>query len=344
LRLPEQLDEATTWPEPPQRNASPLLRVESLTTEIPTGDGIIHAVDDVSLTVRSGEAVAIVGESGSGKTMTARSIMRLVPAPGRIVSGSVLLNGRDLVGLSNAALQHIRGAQISIVFQDPMTHLNPLMRVGEQILETIRAHRGTTREAAKAEAIHALELVRMPSPRRVFDSYPHQLSGGMRQRVLIAIAISCRPALLIADEPTTALDVTIQAQIMALLADLRRTVEVGLLLITHDLGVVAEFCDRVYVMYAGRIVEHADVYGLFASPKHPYTAALLRSTLSIGRRQPFEPIEGQPPSLLAPPPGCRFHPRCSFVMDRCRTQEPPLLTVEATRSSRCWLAETNGGA
>jgi len=315
-----------------------LLEVEDLYTQIPTARGTVRAVDGVSLRVEAGEAVALVGESGCGKSMTALSIMRLLRPPGKTVSGSVRFEGADLLALPPRAMRRIRGARIAMVFQDPMTYLNPLARVGAQIAEAVVLHQGASARVARSRAMEALERVRVPSPARTLDLYPHQLSGGMRQRVLIAMAVVCRPALLIADEPTTALDVTIQAQIMRLLADLRRELGSALVLITHDLGLVAEFCDRVNVMYAGQIVESADAASLFSAPAHPYTQALLRSTLSTERRsEQFITIEGQPPDLAAPPPGCRFHPRCDRALARC-TSDAPDSFVSATRSARCWLA------
>jgi len=316
----------------------PLLEVEDLHTQIPTARGTVRAVDGVSLRVEAGEAVALVGESGCGKSMTALSIMRLLRPPGKTVSGSVRFEGADLLALPPREMRRIRGARIAMVFQDPMTYLNPLARVGAQIAEAAALHQGANARLARERAMQALERVRVPSPERSFDLYPHQLSGGMRQRVLIAMAVVCKPALLIADEPTTALDVTIQAQIMRLLADLRRELGSALVLITHDLGLVAEFCDRVNVMYAGQIVESADAESLFAAPRHPYTQALLRSTLSTERRSTeFITIEGQPPDLAAPPPGCRFHPRCSQALARCAS-DAPMSYISAAGASRCWLS------
>lgn len=319
-------------------SAGSLLAVNELVTLLPTRGGVVRAVDGVSLTVRAGEAVALVGESGSGKSMTALSLMRLVPPPGRTVRGEITFKGRGLLTLSDAQMREVRGGEIGMVFQDPLTFLNPLIRIGDQVAETLQIHRGLKYEAARERALETLRLVRIPTPERIMDVYPHQLSGGMRQRVLIAIAISCRPSLLIADEPTTALDVTIQAQIMRLLLDLRRELGNAMLLITHDLGLVAEHCDRVYVMYAGQIVEEADIFSVFRDPQHPYTKALLRSTLSIDRRlESFESIQGQPPSLISPPEGCRFNPRCPYALERCAREEPPVVSLAPGRWSRCWL-------
>ena len=316
-----------------------LLEVADLHTHIPTSRGTVRAVDGVSLRIEAGEAVALVGESGCGKSVTALSIMRLLRPPARTISGTVRFEGEDLLALPADAMRRIRGARIAMVFQDPMTYLNPLMRVGAHIAEAVALHQGASAKVARMRAQDALERVRVPSPARALELYPHQLSGGMRQRVLIAIAIACRPALLIADEPTTALDVTIQAQIMRLLAELRRELGSALVLITHDLGLVAEFCDQVNVMYAGQIVESADVRTLFAAPGHPYTQALLRSTLTTERRSAeFTAIEGQPPDLASPPPGCRFHPRCSRALGRCASEPPPVF-ASVRGVSRCWLAQ-----
>ena len=318
-----------------------LLEVADLHTHIPTSRGTVRAVDGVSLRIEAGEAVALVGESGCGKSVTALSIMRLLRPPARTISGTVRFEGEDLLALPADAMRRIRGARIAMVFQDPMTYLNPLMRVGAQIAEAVALHQGASAKVARMRAQDALERVRVPSPARALELYPHQLSGGMRQRVLIAIAIACRPALLIADEPTTALDVTIQAQIMRLLAELRRELGSALVLITHDLGLVAEFCDQVNVMYAGQIVESADVRTLFAAPGHPYTQALLRSTLTTERRSAeFTAIEGQPPDLASPPPGCRFHPRCSRALARCASEPPPVF-ASVRGVSRCWLAQSD---
>jgi oligopeptide/dipeptide ABC transporter ATP-binding protein len=315
-----------------------LLRAERLTTHLFTGVGTVRAVEDVSLRIAPGEAVALVGESGCGKSMTALSLMRLVRPPGRILDGRILFDGRNLLELGEGEMRRLRGGRIGMIFQDPMTFLNPVMRVGDQIVEAIRLHRRIGRKAAWDQALEALRLVKIPGPENVLRYYPHQLSGGMRQRVLIAMAISSRPDLLIADEPTTALDVTIQAQIMKLLQEVRRELGSALLLITHDLGLVAEYCDRVYVMYAGRMVEEGDVYSIFRAPQHPYTQALLRSTLGIDRSvATFETISGQPPNLLRPPPGCRFHPRCPAAFDRCLREEPPQIPIAEHGWARCWL-------
>ncbi|MCC7425346.1 MAG: ABC transporter ATP-binding protein [Alphaproteobacteria bacterium] len=318
--------------------ASPLLRAEGLVTHLFTDSGRVRAVDGVSLEVRAGEAVALVGESGCGKSMTALSLMRLVRPPGRILEGVVEFEGTPLLPLSDAEMRRLRGGRLAMIFQDPMTYLNPLMRVGAQIVEAIVLHQKVSAQAARTIALEALERVRIPAAATVLDYFPHQLSGGMRQRVLIAMAISSRPSLLIADEPTTALDVTVQAQIMQLLAEVRRALGSALLLITHDFGLVAEYCDRVYVMYAGQIVEEGSVFDVFERPRHPYTRALLRSTLGPDKRvASFTTIEGQPPSLIAPPRGCRFHPRCPEAMARCASESPPRFGLGVGVAARCWL-------
>ena len=325
--------------------SEPLLRARNLVTRLFTDSGTVQAVEGVSLHIGHGEAVALVGESGCGKSMTALSLMRLVRTPGRIISGEVTFEGRDLLSLSDREMRRVRGGRLAMVFQDPMTFLNPLMRVGEQIVEAVLLHQGLGRSAARLAALEALERVRIPAAKTVIDYFPHQLSGGMRQRVLIAMAISSKPAMLIADEPTTALDVTIQAQIMRLLAQLRRELSSSMLLIMHDLGLVAEYCDRVYVMYAGKIVEEGDVFGVFANPRHPYTRALLRSTLSPDRRtEKLASIEGQPPNLIMPPAGCRFHLRCGEKLPKCAVDEPPNFTIAAGVAARCWLCEGTGHA
>jgi oligopeptide/dipeptide ABC transporter ATP-binding protein len=320
--------------------AEPLLQVKGLTTHLFTDAGVVRAVDDVSLYIKPGEAMGLVGESGCGKSMTAMSLMRLVRTPGKIISGKVHFKGIDLLALSEPEMRQIRGGEIGMVFQDPMTFLNPLMRVGDQVTEAIKLHQNVRKHEAWDLALEALKRVRIPAPETVIYYYPHQLSGGMRQRVLIAMAISCQPALLIADEPTTAIDVTIQAQIMKVLKVIRSELGSAMLLITHDLGLIAEYCERVYVMYAGRIVEESDIFTLFSSPKHPYTQCLLESTLSIDYRvDTFETIAGQPPSLITPPSGCRFHPRCPRAFDRCSREEPPPYSLGEGQWARCWLYE-----
>jgi len=317
-----------------------LLEVMGLTTHLFTDAGIVRAVEDVSLKIGPGEARALVGESGCGKSMTAMSLMRLVRQPGKIIDGRIFLKGTEIRSLSESRMRQIRGGEIAMVFQDPMTFLNPLMRVGDQIVEAIKIHQGVTGQRAWDLALEALNRVHIPAPEAVIRYYPHQLSGGMRQRVLIAVAICCKPYLLIADEPTTALDVTIQAQIMNLLSDIRKELGSAILLITHDFGLVAEYCDWIYVMYAGQIVEEGDVFQLFGSPKHPYTQCLLKSTLSVDHRSEiFESIEGQPPSLISPPDGCRFHPRCPMAFDRCAREMPEPFHLGDDRWARCWLYE-----
>jgi oligopeptide/dipeptide ABC transporter ATP-binding protein len=302
--------------------------------------GDVRAVDGVDLTIRAGETIGLVGESGSGKSVTARSIMRLVPTPpGRYAGGRILFHGTNLLELPEAAMRDIRGGRISMIFQDPMTFLNPVYTAGEQVAEAIRRHQGVSRAAAREQTIELFKTVGIPNAEQRYSTYPHQLSGGMRQRVMIAIALSSRPALLIADEPTTALDVTIQAQILNLLRELQRLFGMSILLITHDLGVVAEMCDRVAVMYAGRIVEQAPVETLFEDPEHPYTIGLMNA---IPRAEladaPPKPIDGSPPDLLRPPSGCRFHPRCPYRQDLCAIQDPDLIQIAADHRSACHFA------
>ena len=325
---------------------SRLLEVQNLTTHFYTSEGIVRAVDAVSLSVRAGETVGLVGESGSGKSITARSIMRLVASPpGRIVGGRIGFKGQNLLALDDAAMQRIRGIEISMIFQDPMTFLNPIMTVGRQVAEVIRAHRGLNRGPLRAEVIKALRKARVPSPERIVEFYPHQLSGGMRQRVLIAIAMACSPSLLIADEPTTALDVTIQAQILQILKAIVREQNTALLLITHDLGVIAHVCDRVYVMYAGQIVEDGDTTELFEHPRHPYTRGLLRSAAPASRKvDTFPGIEGHMPNLLDPPSGCRFHPRCEHAMPICRDRDPATVRQASEGVPACWLYDNEEAA
>lgn len=321
-----------------------LLEVKNLSTHFATRAGVVRAVDDVSFTVDKGELVALVGESGCGKSMTALSIMRLVAKPGKIVNGQVFFDGKDLLKLSDNEMRAIRGDDVAMIFQDPMTSLNPVFTVGEQIAEALRLHRNLSREAAKKQAIEAMNEVAIPDSTRRADDYPHQLSGGMRQRVMIAMALACEPKLLIADEPTTALDVTIQAQILELLNNLRTSRDLGIVLITHDLGVVAETADRALVMYTGRIVEQSPVEDLFAQPKHPYTQGLLNSvpklTLAEAKSDArLNTIEGTVPKLTELPSGCHFAPRCPHRMPRC-TQEPlPLYELNEAVRVRCVLYE-----
>ena len=321
---------------------SHLLKVENLQTHFRTRSGLVRAVDGVSFHIDRGELLSVVGESGCGKSITALSIMRLVTPPGRIVGGSVKFEGEDLLSASERRMREIRGDDIAMIFQDPMTSLNPVYTVGEQIAEALRLHRGMSRKEAKAAAIEAMREVSIPDPARRADDYPHQLSGGMRQRVMIAMALACDPKLLIADEPTTALDVTIQAQILELLNELRTTRDLGVLLITHDLGVVAEVADRVAVMYTGRIVEESPVGELFARPKHPYTEGLLRSVPKLTmanaqKKERLETIEGTVPSPTSLPPGCHFAPRCSHRMPRCTEGDIPLYELEHSVTVRCVL-------
>jgi oligopeptide/dipeptide ABC transporter ATP-binding protein len=322
--------------------AEALLQVKNLRTTFYTADGSVDAVDNVSFNVRRGEAVALVGESGCGKSVTAMSIMRLVAVPGKITAGEILFKGRDLAKLPERDMRDVRGNDIAMVFQEPMTSLNPVFKIGAQVAEAIRIHRKVGKKEAWRQAGEMLELVSIPDPHKRLHDYPHQLSGGMRQRVMIAIALSCDPELLIADEPTTALDVTIQAQIMELLAGLQKKLGLAVLLITHDLGVVAEFCERVVVMYTGRVVEEAPVGELFANPAHPYTRGLLKSLPSIEKvnaasQERLSTIAGMVPPISNLPRGCKFNPRCPDVMDICLGNEPALMPVQREQSARCYL-------
>ena len=316
----------------------PLLEVKNLKTYFATARGEVRSVDDVSFTLDSGETLCVVGESGCGKSVTALSIMRLVASPGYIASGEILFEGRDLLKLSEDEMRGLRGDDIAMIFQDPMTSLNPVYTVGEQIAEAIRLHRGVSKKEAWNQAIEGMRDVAIPSPESRAKTYPHEMSGGMRQRVMIAMALACDPKLLIADEPTTALDVTIQAQILQELAELQTKRQLGLLLITHDLGVVAETADRVAVMYAGKIVEEAPVRELFARPRHPYTEGLLRAVPQLGAKghqTRLQTIEGVVPNPLELPPGCRFAPRCQHTQEQCRTGEIALLPAGEAHLSRC---------
>jgi len=326
-----------------------VLDVKGLKTVFFTNSGLFRAVDDVSFHVHRGETLAIVGESGCGKSVTALSIMRLIPEPpGRIVGGSIMLEGTDLLPLDEMRMREIRGNRISMIFQEPMTSLNPVMRIGDQITEAVRLHRAMTRKEAWDQAVEMLRLVRIPVPERRAIEYPHQLSGGMRQRAMIAMALACRPALLIADEPTTALDVTIQAQILALVLDLQKQLGMGLILITHDLGVVAQTAQRVIVMYAGRKVEEADVATLFANPKHPYTRGLMASIPTVplpGANSDVRLVEipGMVPSLTNLPKGCSFAPRCAYAVPRCQEEYPPLEDWGGGHLAACWRAAEIAG-
>jgi peptide/nickel transport system ATP-binding protein len=321
-----------------------VLDVKGLQTVFFTNSGLFRAVDDVSFHVRRGETLAIVGESGCGKSVTALSVMRLVPnPPGKIVGGSIMLEGSDLLGLDEDKMREVRGNRISMIFQEPMTSLNPVMRIGDQITEAVRLHRPMTAKQAWDQAVEMLRLVRIPEPERRAQEYPHQLSGGMRQRAMIAMALACRPALLIADEPTTALDVTIQAQILALVLELQQELGMALILITHDLGVVAQTAQRVIVMYAGKKVEEADVEALFANPRHPYTRGLMASipaVPSLGGNADVRLVEipGMVPSLTRLPKGCAFAPRCEFAIARCREEYPPLENFGVDHWAACWRA------
>jgi oligopeptide/dipeptide ABC transporter ATP-binding protein len=305
----------------------PLLEVRDLHTEFRTGAGTVPAVDGISYTVERGETVAIVGESGSGKTAGALSILRLIPdPPGRVTGGEILFDGRDLLRLSGEDIRQVRGADIGMIFQEPMTSLNPVLTIGRQITETIEQHRGTDRPTAQKRAVELLAVVGIADPARRLKQYPHQLSGGMRQRIMIAIALACDPKLIIADEPTTALDVTIQAQILELMKELTRRLHVALIIITHNLGVVARYANRVNVMYAGRIVESGPAADIYHEPRHPYTMALLRSVprLDRPRQARLDPVEGQPPDLTRLDAGCSFRPRCRFAIEACAVARPPL--------------------
>ena len=319
---------------------APLLEVENLQTHFRTPDGVNRAVDGVSFHVNAGETVAIVGESGCGKSVTSMSILRLIPEPPGKIAGAIRFQGRDLLKLSEREMRAIRGNEISMIFQEPMTSLNPVLTVGRQIGETLRLHQGLSAAEAEAKAVEMLTLVGIPEPKRRVREYPHQLSGGMRQRVMIAIALACNPKLLIADEPTTALDVTIQAQILELMRDLKRRVGAAIVLITHDLGVVAETTQRVGVMYAGRKVEEAPVLALFDNPLHPYTESLLAAVpLPDPRlRRARILLPGDLPSPANPPPGCRFHPRCPLAQPICKEQRPALTQRSVNEQGGQWVA------
>jgi oligopeptide/dipeptide ABC transporter ATP-binding protein len=319
----------------------PLLSVQGLRTHFFTDEGVVRSVDGVDLEVRDGETLGIVGESGCGKSVTSLSIMRLVPSPpGRIVAGEIRFQGRDLLKLSDAEMRKIRGNEIAMIFQEPMTSLNPVFRIGDQIGEVLRLHLRLSKKQARARAAELLREVGIPRPEQIVHDYPHQLSGGMRQRVMIAMAMACRPKLLIADEPTTALDVTIQAQILDLMRAIKQEAGTSIVMITHDLGVVAEMCDRVVVMYAGKVVEEADVHTLFKRPQHPYTQGLLASMPRLNeRRKRLVAIPGNVPTPFEMPKGCKFAPRCPHATAVCHESEPELLPIADDRphTVRCWL-------
>jgi peptide/nickel transport system ATP-binding protein len=323
---------------------APLLDIKGLKTYFDTDEGRVQAVDGVDLSIARGETLCVVGESGSGKTVTALSVLKLIAMPpGRIAGGQILWQGRDLVPLDAEAMNRVRASEIAIVFQEPMTSLNPVYTVGDQITEVIRLHQGLSRRAALDRAIEMLSLVQIPNPKARVHDYPHHFSGGMRQRVMIAMALSCNPKLLIADEPTTALDVTIQAQILDLLQDMKERLGMSIMLITHAMGVVAEVAQRVVVMYAGRVVEEAPADRLFANPRHPYTQGLIRSIpridLDAVRKTRLETIAGSVPKLIDPPAGCRFASRCRFAIDECRRAQPELREIEAGHRVACIRAE-----
>ena len=327
-------------------DASTLLSVRNLVTVFPTQAGLAIAVNNVSFDVRAGETLGLVGESGSGKSVTCRSILRLVPEPGQIVGGSIDFDGQEVLSLSRRELRALRGSQISMIFQDPMSSLNPVFTIGDQITEPLRQHRGMSRQQARREAARLLDRVGIPSARERLRAYPHELSGGMRQRAMIAIAISCRPKLLLADEPTTALDVTIQDQILSLLRELQDEEGMAIVLVSHDLGVIAQTCSRVAVMYAGHVVEETDTLELFASPEHPYTVALLEALpeLAIQRGDlRLAPIQGQPPDLLDLPPGCPFSPRCPHVRPACAEVSMELVALPGRPHATACPFERTGG-
>ncbi|TWA90391.1 ABC transporter ATP-binding protein [Bradyrhizobium stylosanthis] len=328
---------------------APLLEIKGLKTHFSTDDGILQAVDGVDITINKGETLCVVGESGCGKTVTAMSILKLIAMPpGRIAAGQIIFEGRDLVPLTSNELDDIRAKEIGFIFQEPMTSLNPVLTIGEQIAESLRRHEGLTRKQALERTIEMLKLVQIPNAEGRVHNYPHQFSGGMRQRVMIAMALACKPKLIIADEPTTALDVTIQAQILDLLQDMKERFGMAVMLITHAMGVVAETAQRVVVMYAGKVVEEAPVDDLFGDPRHPYTQGLIRSIpridLDSEHKTRLEAIGGSVPILINPPVGCRFAPRCKFAMDVCIEKEPLLREVKPGHRMACHLGDAQLGA
>ncbi len=320
----------------------PLLEVKNLQTQFFTQDGVVKAVEDVSFYVMPGETLGVVGESGSGKSITGLSIMRLIPSPpGKIVNGEVIFEGQDLLKLNDDQIRRIRGNQIAMIFQDPMTSLNPVLTINRQISEALQLHMGMSKDQAKARSIELLRMVGIPNAEERIDQYPHQFSGGMRQRVMIDMALSFNPKLIIADEPTTALDVTIQAQILDLMRSLQAERDTGVIMITHSMGVVAGMADRVQVMYAGSIVETASTEEIFANPRHPYTVGLMKSIprLDARERERLEPIRGLPPDLIDLPDICPFVPRCDYAREKCEQKRPPLLEVAPGHKSACWFWE-----
>jgi oligopeptide transport system ATP-binding protein len=344
------VSQAATLPRPPgAARGEPLLSVRDLRTQFFTADGVVKAVDGVSFDLYPGQTLGIVGESGCGKSQTVLSIMRLIPTPpGKIVGGQVLFEGQDLLTMRDEQIRRVRGRKIAMIFQDPMTSLNPVLTVNKQIGEALQLHMGMNAGQARTRVIELLDLVGIPSAKARVDDYPHQFSGGMRQRVMIAMALSCNPQLLIADEPTTALDVTIQAQILDLIKNLAQEFGTATILITHDLGVVAGMCDDIMVMYAGRVIERSSVFDLYKDPCHPYSMGLLRSVprLDEVRKERLVPIEGLPPDLIELPDNCPFHPRCIYAADKCRAEMPPLLDVsregQSGHEAACWFPRGEG--
>ena len=323
-------------------NGRPLLEVKNLKTQFFTQDGVVKAVDDVSFYIMPGETLGVVGESGCGKSMTGLSIMRLIPnPPGKIVAGEIIFDGHDILQMSDEQVRSIRGNDIAMIFQDPMTSLNPVLTVNRQISEALQLHMGMNKHQARQRSIELLKMVGIPNAEERIDQYPHQFSGGMRQRVMIAMALSCNPKLLIADEPTTALDVTIQAQILDLMRTLQVERDTGVILVTHSMGVVAGMSDRIQVMYAGHIVETASTEEIFANPRHPYTVGLMKSIprLDAQRKEKLEPIRGLPPDLIDLPDMCPFVPRCNYAREKCEQKNPPLLKVTEGHYSACWFWE-----
>lgn len=320
------------------QNSQQILEIRDLKTHFFTYHGVIKAVDGVSLTINREEVLGIVGETGCGKSVTARSILKLIQDPGRIIDGTIHLDGEDVLSKSEKEMQHIRGGKVSMIFQNPLSSLNPIFTIGEQVCHIIRIHQGNDKKAARARALEMFSQVRLPNPNRLLKKYPHELSGGQLQRVMIAMALSCEPDLLIADEPTTALDVTIQAQILTLMLRLKEETRTSILLISHDLGVIAELCDKVAIMYAGKIVELASATDIFNRPLHPYTEGLMSSIPGEGKPgDKLETIKGIVPNLIAPPPGCRFHPRCPIAEPVCSRKSPTLTEDQTGHSVACHL-------